>query len=108
MFPLSSLIHDDCAIVYSVPGSSVARTGGQFHPPVKSVSSIVVKKEPLEIGAPCSPSLWGDFTSPEDAAHAHNVFVRNFKVYTPKTVSLLAADIPSSSGVKDENAECIM
>lgn len=43
----------DCSIVYSVLGSSVTQTGGQYCPPMHSLAKFVVKKEPSETEAPC-------------------------------------------------------
>lgn len=72
----SDSFDDDCTIICSVPGSTVARSRGPFHPPLHSVTDIVVKKEPIDIGAPNSPTLWGDFDSPEDAYAAHETYVQ--------------------------------
>lgn len=97
--------NDDCEIVYSVLGTTVIRTGWQFHPPILSIANIVVKKEKIEMGAPGSPTLWGDYIGPEDANHAHDVYVRNRNVYTPATVVHSVVDIASCSNVNNADKE---
>lgn len=86
---LDSDSDNDCSIDFSVLGMSVTC------PPVQSITSVVVKKEPISPEAPGLPTLWGDFVSPKDA---HELYVKKHSVYTTKRASLSGVDIPSSLG----------
>lgn len=89
---------DNCAILYSVPRTVVTHIGGHCRPPVKSLTNIVVKKEPVESRALGSPTLWEDFKSPEDANLTHNLYVHKLNVYTLRMVAHSATNIANSSG----------
>lgn len=89
--------------MYSVPGSNVSRSEGPFRPQVHSISNTIVKKEPVEARAPCSPTFWGDFKSLEGVDVEHEAYVHKQKNYTPMTMMRSTSDIPSCSGVKQGN-----
>lgn len=79
--------NDDCAILYSIPRTSVYRTGDRTNPLVRNVASIVVKMEPKSPGAPHSPLLWADVIEFEEAFKNHEGFLSRRNVYTPKMLS---------------------
>lgn len=68
----------------------------KFYPCVHLIANTIVKKEPVDVGAPTLPSPWGDFISPEDAKIRHDLYVRKRNVYTPSTAGPLPTNIGSS------------
>lgn len=96
LIDLNSL-DDDCTIDFSILGIGVKRTRGISHPPVESTTKVVVKFEPITSRAPSSPTMWGDFISPDDVNHAHDLYLKKLGVYTPWKSIQVAVDIPSIS-----------
>lgn len=83
---------DECAIVYSILGIGVKRSGSSTHSPVKSTTTLVVKREPTSPRCPYSPSVWGDFIDPANALKKHERQIKKELVYIPRTTCTSAAE----------------
>lgn len=84
---LALINNDDCAIVYSKPSSSVQRTGDNNNPPIKSITSIVVKQEPKSLGLPHSPTCWPDYIESIKALKKHELMVKKQTINTPQYIT---------------------
>lgn len=92
----------ECTIVYnSIRGTGIQRAGGNNRPLVGSKTSILVKIEPLSLGASQSLTLWVDYIAPKDANAKHEHFVKKLNVYTPRTIGGPSRNAPGCSITED-------